>query len=222
MTNISDEAILKLWRSPLFTGSFSGVKTFKICLKLEKDIDVSESRLYSILKTDPIFIIHQKRHKELDRRHLDLNNYGELVFGDLAIMYPYDGFQYFLLVVDGFSSKIFVRPLKAKNSVIVAKALGDIFDEFNAQIYVFETGKSLHYNKFYLGSFVMTNLCKVFVLSNSYSSLLSIHPSIIHPFFFPFTQPIVILFCTKKEHGLIKSIILLLCKFLTYRSWKRI
>ena len=142
MTNlITDKEILKLWRSPLFTGSFAGVKTFKICLKLEKDIDILESRLYSILKTDPIFIIHQKRHKELDRRHLDLNNYGELVFGDLAVMYPYDGFQYFLLVVDGFSSKTFVRPLKAKNSAIVAKALADIFDEFGAQIYVFETGK---------------------------------------------------------------------------------
>ena len=39
------------------------------------------------------------------------------------------------------SSKTIVRPLKAKNSAIVAKALADIFDEFGAQIYVFETGK---------------------------------------------------------------------------------
>ena len=70
----------------------------------------------------------------------DLNNYGELVFGDLAVMYPFDGFNYFLLVVDGFSSKVFVRPLKNKKSSLVAKALDDIFEEFNAQIYVFETG----------------------------------------------------------------------------------
>ena len=63
------------------------------------------------------FFLHQKRHKELERRHLDLNNYGELVFGDLAVMYPFDGFNYFLLVVDGFSSKVFVRPLKNKKSV---------------------------------------------------------------------------------------------------------
>ena len=68
--DISDKDILKLWRSPLFSGSFSGVKTFQLCLKLEKDIDVSESRLYSILKTDPIFLIHKKKHKELDRRNL--------------------------------------------------------------------------------------------------------------------------------------------------------
>jgi hypothetical protein len=68
--NLSDQEIKKLWYSPLFSGSFAGIKTFQLCLKLEKDIDVKESRLYSILKEDPIFIIHQKRHKELSRRHL--------------------------------------------------------------------------------------------------------------------------------------------------------
>ena len=67
---ISNDEILKLWHSVLFSGSFSGIKTFQTCLKLEKDIDISESRLYSILKKDPLFIIHQKRQKELDRRHL--------------------------------------------------------------------------------------------------------------------------------------------------------
>ena len=67
---ISDKEILTLWHSVLFSGSFTGIKTFQTCLKLEKDIDVSESRLYSILKKDSLFLIHQKRHKELDRRHL--------------------------------------------------------------------------------------------------------------------------------------------------------
>ena len=145
MTNISDEAILKLWRSPLFTGSFSGVKTFKICLKLEKDIDVSESRLYSILKTDPIFIIHQKNPPNIKRRHLILNNYGEVVFGDLAYMYNYNDYKYFLLMVDGFSGKIFVRPLKARNSATVALAIDSICEEFNSQIYVFETDRGTEF-----------------------------------------------------------------------------
>ena len=87
----------------------------------------------------------------------DLNNYGELVFGDLAVMYPYDGFNYFLLVVDGFSSKVFVRPLKSKKSSLVAKALDDIFSEFNAQIYVFETG-------------VYNNNCKTKLIAGHYTS----------------------------------------------------
>ena len=76
---------------------------------------------------------------------LDLNNYGELVVGDLALMYPFEEYRYFLLVVDGFSSKVFVRPLKSKKSIVVSKALRDIFEEFNAQIYVFETDRGTEF-----------------------------------------------------------------------------
>lgn len=81
---ITDNEILKLWKNPLFSGSFRGVKTFQTCLKLEKDIDISERRLYNILKKEPIFLIHQNSPKTLTRRHLNLNNYGELVFGDIG------------------------------------------------------------------------------------------------------------------------------------------
>jgi hypothetical protein len=137
--NITDEQLLQLWRSPLFVGSYSGVKTFQACLKLEKNISVSERRLYEVLKKDPIFLIHQKSPPKIQRRHLVLNNYGEVVFGDLAYMFPYNDFKYFLLVVDGFSGKIFVRPLKSRTSSIVALALDSIFEEFGSQVYVFET-----------------------------------------------------------------------------------
>ena len=67
------------------------------------------------------------------------------MFGDLAVMYTYEGYKYFLLVVDGFSSKVFVRPLQSKKSSLVAKALEDIFIEFNAQIYVFETDRGTEF-----------------------------------------------------------------------------
>lgn len=60
-------------------------------------------------------------------------------------MYEYDGYKYFLLLVDGFSSKIFVRPLKTKDSLTVSKALEDIFKEFNSQIYVFETDRGTEF-----------------------------------------------------------------------------
>ena len=67
------------------------------------------------------------------------------MFGDLAVMYSFDDYRYFLLVVDGFSSKVFVRPLKSKKSSLVAKALDDIFEEFNAPIYVFETDRGTEF-----------------------------------------------------------------------------
>ena len=112
--NISNKEILRLWKDPLFSGAFRGIKTFQICLKLQKDIDISERRLYNVLKKEPIYLIHQKSPTNFKRRHLNLNNYGELVFGDIAYMYEYNDYKYFLLVVDGFSSKVFVRPLKQK------------------------------------------------------------------------------------------------------------
>jgi hypothetical protein len=81
---LTDIEILKLWKNPLFSGSFRGVKTFQTCLKLEKNIDISERRLYKILKKEPVFLIHQRSPTNLKRRHLSLNNYGELVFGDIG------------------------------------------------------------------------------------------------------------------------------------------
>ena len=109
-SNISDQTILQLWRSPEFSGSYRGIATFKRILKTDLDIDVSESRLYNVLKKDPVYLIHLKPARNFDRRHLSVNNYGELVQADLAQMYNYDNYNNFLLLVDAFSSKVFVRP----------------------------------------------------------------------------------------------------------------
>ena len=35
---ISDKELLKLWRNPLFIGSFRGTKTFQACLKAKFSI----------------------------------------------------------------------------------------------------------------------------------------------------------------------------------------
>jgi hypothetical protein len=143
--SISDKQIIKLWRDPNFLGSYRGVKTFQLCLKTEKNIDVSAHRLYKLLRTDNIFLLHQTPVRNFPRRVLNLNNYGELVFGDIAFMYEFQEYKYFLLVVDGFSSKTFVRALKTKDSKIVALALEDIFKEFKSQIYVFETDRGTEF-----------------------------------------------------------------------------
>ena len=141
MSNISDNELLKLWRSPTFEGSYRGIKTFQVLLKTNLNIDVSENRLYKILKTDPIFLIHQKAPRTFERRHYDIKNYGELVQADLAFMFDFDGFKYFLLVVDCFSSKIFTAALKNRDSNTVAIAFEKIFHEFGAQIYEIQTDR---------------------------------------------------------------------------------
>ena len=138
---VSDEKILELWRSPTFTGSYRGVRTFQILLKTDLDIDVSLKRLYQVLKTDPIFIIHQKPKRNFDRRSYDIKNYGELVQADIAYMFEFDNFKYFLLVVDCFSSKIFTIALKNKDSTSVAKAFQEILEQFNSKVYEIQTDR---------------------------------------------------------------------------------
>jgi hypothetical protein len=138
---ISDEKILELWRDPTFSGSYRGVKTFKILLKTDLNIDVSQKRLYSILKKDSNYLIHTKPKRNFERRHYDLHNYGELVQADIAQMFEFNHYKYFLLLIDGYSSKIFVECLKSKNSEEVSRAFSKIFKEFGAPIHVLETDR---------------------------------------------------------------------------------
>ncbi len=138
-TTITDNDILKHWRNPHFSGSYLGIKSFKALLKTDLGIDVSERRLFKVLKTDPIYLIHLKPNRQFDRRHYDLRFYGELVQADLAYMNPYDNFKYFLLAVDCYSSKVFVEPLKSKDSNEVAQAFEKILDELKVKVYEVQT-----------------------------------------------------------------------------------
>ena len=140
-TNISDKKILELWRDPNFSGSYRGIKTFQLLLKTDLNIDVSENRLYKVIKNDPIFIIHQRPQRKIERRSYDVNNYGELVQADIAYMFNYDNYKYFLLLIDCFSSKIFTVPLKTRDSDTVAKAFREIFEEFQGTIYELQTDR---------------------------------------------------------------------------------
>jgi len=134
---VSDEEILRLWHDPTFSGSFRGVRTFQTLLKTELNINISESRLHQILKTDTLFLIHQRPISRFPRRKYDVNFYGQLIQMDIAYMFPDEKtkFPYFLLVVDVFSFKIFVRLLKDKGAVEVLAKLKEIIQDFNQTIY---------------------------------------------------------------------------------------
>jgi hypothetical protein len=135
----TDNKILQLWRDPTFAGSYRGIKTFQILLKTDLNIDISEKRLYKIIKKDPIFLIHQKRRRNFLRRSYDLRFYGELVQADIAYMFPFSNFLYFLVLIDCFSSKIFVSPLKSKTSIAVRTAFEKLFQKFNSPIQELQT-----------------------------------------------------------------------------------
>ena len=78
-SNVSDKTILELWRSPKFSASYRGIRTFKRVLFTDLNIDISETKLYSILKNDPIYLMHIRKPSNFKRRPISVNNYGELV-----------------------------------------------------------------------------------------------------------------------------------------------
>jgi hypothetical protein len=137
--NVSDQKILQLWRDPSFAGSYRGIKTFQLLLKTDLNIDISEKRLSNILKNDSIFLIHQRPKRKIVRRSYDIRFYGELVQADIAYMFEFNDYKYFLLLVDCFSLKLFVQPLKSKTSEAVQAAIQDILKEFGAPIEKLET-----------------------------------------------------------------------------------
>ena len=140
---MSDEEILRLWKSPLFSGSFFGSKKFALLLKTDLNISVPESRIVRVLSQDPIFITHQRRRTKISHRQFFLSSVGECVQGDLAFMFSKNDYRYIVLCVDLFSGKIFTRATKDKSSPTVAKALKSIFNEFQTQIQKFETDRYL-------------------------------------------------------------------------------
>lgn len=136
---ISDDKILKLWRDINFSGSYRGVKTFQILLKTDLNIDISEERLYSVLKKDSIYLIHARPKRNFDRRKFDLNYVGELVQSDIAYMFEYNDFKYFLLLIDCFTNQIYAVAIKDKSSNTVLNSFKELLNKLSYQITKLET-----------------------------------------------------------------------------------
>lgn len=145
--SISDNDILKLWHDKNFKGSFRGVKTFQILLKTDLNIDVSEKRLYKVLKSDATYLIHAKPQRKFERRKFDINYYGELVQCDIAYMFQYENYKFFLVLIDAYSSKIYAKSLKTKTSEETFHAFEKLLNKFKfPQISKIETDQGKEFS----------------------------------------------------------------------------
>jgi len=117
------------------------VQTFRAVLKTDLNIDISENKLRQILNKDPIFLIHQIKPKKFDRRRYITHNYGEITQADLAFVFPdsKNKLKIFLLLIDVFSSKIFIEVLPNKEGKTIKEGLLNIFKRFGAPIYELQT-----------------------------------------------------------------------------------
>lgn len=77
--NLTDQEILEYWKNPLYSFSFRGARNFSLLLKTDLGIDVPVSRINRLLQREPIFLIHQRRHKKILRRNFYLSAIGQTV-----------------------------------------------------------------------------------------------------------------------------------------------
>jgi len=153
---LSDEDILNYWHNPDFSASFRGVRTFQVVLKTDLGIDVPLKRLYDVLKTDQVYLIHHRSVRHFPRRQYYVHAYGELTQMDIAVLFPdKNGFRYFLLLVDVFSTKVFTVPLKSRQVGDIISALKTIIQNFNSAIHEIQADRE--------GAFISKEVKKFFV-----------------------------------------------------------
>ena len=78
-SKLTDQQILAYWKNPLYSFAFRGSRNFSLLLKTDLGIDIPASRLNRILQREPIFLIHQRRHKKILRRNFFLSAIGQTV-----------------------------------------------------------------------------------------------------------------------------------------------
>lgn len=138
---LTNDDILKLYKDPTFEGSFSGVRTFCDFVFAEKGVKLSLKQVYNVLKTDPLYLMQMKPIRKFPTRPYDVQSFGNLYQMDLAVMPVFNGFKYFLVLIDVFSKHIFALPLKDKSSSSVGEAFQKIYEQFRSPIYKLETDK---------------------------------------------------------------------------------
>ena len=101
-------------------------------MKAEKNIHISIRELRVLMRNHDTYLMHiQNRYKFPRRSYASVHGYGSVFQCDLAEMFPYEGFKYFLLVIDIFSRKIWCEAIKQKTAIIVRNAFDNILKRAN-------------------------------------------------------------------------------------------
>ena len=77
--NLTDQQILEYWKNPLYSFAFRGARNFSLLLKTDLGIDIPASGLNRVLQREPLFLIHQRRHKKILRQNFYLSAIGQTV-----------------------------------------------------------------------------------------------------------------------------------------------
>lgn len=115
----------KVYYDPENPASYGGVKS------LERGLGKKKKEAAEWLKTQDTYTLHKPVRKRFQRNRYTVFGPNELWQADLNDMRGLsthnDGTNYLLTVIDVFSKKLYVKPLKVKSGVEVANAFTQIF-----------------------------------------------------------------------------------------------
>jgi len=134
MAPLTDSEILNLWQDKNFLGSFSGPANLRKFLFTDYGEHVPLKRLYKILKQSPDYLMNVRQVRRFPRRHYQIYSFGQLLECDLGFMKKYKKFNYFLLVIDAFSWKIWAVPVVSKSAIVIRRSLLSVLDSIDTPV----------------------------------------------------------------------------------------
>lgn len=122
--------ILDLWVSDKFPGSYSGIQTFRTCLRLYANIDISYANLAVVMRSNRNFAFQIQRTHRFKRTHYsNLSGYFSVVQADLCQFPEFDNLRFALLVLDIFSGRVFGFPIVNKKAKTVEHAFEKVWKQ---------------------------------------------------------------------------------------------
>ena len=131
---VSQEAkneVLAAYTDIKFPGAFGGVANFQKYLSEKKNLKLSRHAIKQILEKLPVYQVHAFSKNRFKRRKLTTKGAGIDFHADVGYMPEYDGYNYFILLVDLYSNYIYVEPLETKSADSIKKAFNDILKNNN-------------------------------------------------------------------------------------------
>ena len=123
----------KIYKDPKHPASFSGPLKLYQAVKNEGKFNIGKGRITTWLRGNSTYTFNRIAHRKFKRNSVVVEGIDSLWDADLIDLANYsvknDNYRYILLMIDIFSRRVYLRPLKTKNSTDVIYAMTNIFNE---------------------------------------------------------------------------------------------
>lgn len=133
MTVNKQENLRKVYHDPSEPGSFSSKRNLLANVQ-EKDARITKDDVNAFARNDIVFSLHAPARRRFPRNPYRVPHPNHTAQVDLVDMQAFekenDGFKYIMTLIDVFSKKAYVFPLKTKTGKEIANCFKDLFSHY--------------------------------------------------------------------------------------------